>query len=58
MAMVFTLVTHLREALVEVVGKRIEKEKQQELEKERQLMEVSMSFILIAIVYAALKSLG
>ncbi|CAE6421031.1 unnamed protein product [Rhizoctonia solani] len=39
MAMVFTLVTHLREALVEVVGKRIEKEKQQELEKERQLME-------------------
>ncbi|CAE6496261.1 unnamed protein product [Rhizoctonia solani] len=39
MAMVFTLVTHLREALVEVIKKRIEKEKQLELEKERQLME-------------------
>ncbi|KAG8714737.1 hypothetical protein FRC11_007320 [Ceratobasidium sp. 423] len=39
MAMVFTLVTHLREALVEVIRKRIEKEKQLELEKERQLME-------------------
>ncbi|CUA69432.1 hypothetical protein RSOLAG22IIIB_03958 [Rhizoctonia solani] len=39
MAMVFALVTHLREALVEVIQKRIEKEKQLELEKERQLME-------------------
>ncbi|KAF8709521.1 RWD protein, partial [Rhizoctonia solani] len=39
MAMVFTLVTHLREALVEVIQKRIEKEKQLESEKERQLME-------------------
>ncbi|CAE6503278.1 unnamed protein product [Rhizoctonia solani] len=39
MAMVFTLVSHLREALVEVMQKRIEKEKQLELEKERQLME-------------------
>ncbi|KAJ1308962.1 hypothetical protein OPQ81_004645 [Rhizoctonia solani] len=39
MAMVFTLVTHLREALVEVIQNRIEKEKQIELEKERQLME-------------------
>ncbi|CAE6428458.1 unnamed protein product [Rhizoctonia solani] len=39
MAMVFTLVTHLREALVEVIQKRIDKEKQLEQEKERQLME-------------------
>ncbi|KAH7343478.1 ubiquitin-conjugating enzyme/RWD-like protein [Rhizoctonia solani] len=39
MAMVFTLVTHLREALVEVIQKRIDKEKKLELEKERQLME-------------------
>lgn len=40
MAMVFTLVTHLREALVEVIEKRIAREKEIEQEKERQIMEV------------------
>ncbi|KAG8746390.1 hypothetical protein FRC10_005101 [Ceratobasidium sp. 414] len=39
MAMVFTLVTHLREALVATIQKRITKEKEIEQEKERQLME-------------------
>ncbi|KAB5595300.1 Rwdd1 protein [Ceratobasidium theobromae] len=39
MAMVFTLVTHLREALVDVIEKRIAREKEIEQEKERQLME-------------------
>lgn len=43
MAMVFTLVTHLREALVDVIEKRIAREKEIEQEKERQLMEVSIS---------------
>jgi hypothetical protein len=41
MAMVFTLVTHLREALVGVIQKRIARENELEQEKERQLMEVN-----------------
>ncbi|QRV72834.1 hypothetical protein RhiJN_15722 [Ceratobasidium sp. AG-Ba] len=39
MAMVFALVTHLREALVTTIQKRIQKEKEIEQEKERQIME-------------------
>ncbi|KAG9100486.1 hypothetical protein FS749_015079 [Ceratobasidium sp. UAMH 11750] len=39
MAMVFTLVSHLREALVTTIQNRIAREKEIELEKERQLME-------------------
>ncbi|KAG8711860.1 hypothetical protein FRC09_020380 [Ceratobasidium sp. 395] len=39
MAMVFTLITHLREALVTTVQRRAAKEKEVEQEKERQLME-------------------
>ncbi|KAG9125680.1 hypothetical protein FRC07_006650 [Ceratobasidium sp. 392] len=38
-AMVFTLVTHLREALVTTIQKRIAKENEIEQEKERQIME-------------------
>lgn len=40
MAMVFALVTHLREALVTVIQKRTAKEKEREQERERELMEV------------------
>lgn len=39
MAMVFALVAHLREALVDVIQKRAAKEKKREEERERELME-------------------
>ena len=41
MAMTFTLVTVLREKLLDVVKNRIEKKKQAEAEEERRLLEVS-----------------
>jgi hypothetical protein len=56
MAMVFALVSHLREALVTVIQKREAKEKEIEQEKERQLMEVgpllrSHAHLLIACAF-------
>jgi hypothetical protein len=52
MAMVFELVSHLREALVTVIQKREAKEKEIEQERERQLLEVgpllrSYTYLLI-----------
>ena len=45
MAMTFTLVTVLREKLLDVVKNRIEKKKQAEAEEERRLLEVSYDAI-------------
>lgn len=43
MAMTFTLVTVLRERLLEIVKNRLEEEKRTEAEKERRLLEASRS---------------
>lgn len=45
MAMVFTLVTHLREALVSTIQKRLQKEREIEQERERQIMEVQTYWV-------------
>lgn len=44
MAMTFTLVSHLREQLLELVKGRIERQQQEESEKARRELEVSLSF--------------
>jgi hypothetical protein len=43
MAMTFTLVSHLREQLTELVQQRAEKERREEAEKERKALEVLTS---------------
>lgn len=43
MAMVFALVTHLREALVTVIQERIAKENERERAREQEILEVIIS---------------
>ena len=44
MAMTFTLVSHLREELLALVKRRVERQIEEEKEKERRALEVSHSY--------------
>ena len=47
MAMTFTLVSHLREELLALVKRRVEKQIEEEKEKERRALEVGQSKIVL-----------